>query len=728
MKKNIISALLIALALSIGFSSCEDMLEAKNERHGDINSVVSDTLYGYWGILKSLQNIGERYVILGECRGDLVDGTEYISDSIHAILAFDKENAYDGANRYLRAADYYHVINSCNAYITNCDTMQTDGQNRKVMIKEYAQVCAIRAWVYLQLVQVYGEVPYYTKPMTSTAEMEDFWASGAPTVNASNLKDKEVVTKLIEVRNTPIPNYDIYGLTTTTCHSTQCIFPANLVLGDIFLLEGSKASCAQAAEYYYDFLNSEYGGSLPVGDFCTAYRSRMTEEISYLSSGWINMFTERQKVSNTSELVTVIPSSTNKLWGIVQRGVNELFGFEPSIEVQTSGTDTASTTSASIRLAINLKHQLELSKGYKALGEAQTFETYIGQTGEEEVQVLEGASDARIHGMLMDTRDDEGNPVEFVMKQNPNGGYCTTYPVIYRKGNIWLRFAEAINRAGFPGYAFAILKSGVVNNGNWFPTDSADYVLDPEHYTTTYTAYNEDSVLVERTLESPDLPSLVGLLLDSLIYEDSISAAAACRFVPSTYTQWPDSGLVSLTCNYISMQEMRKAKVTPWMTFDTRFFNGSASIVVSNNPTEYSSSWRFYQGQGNRLCNGIHWRGCGLIMFNERNTTYNYVDQINRMLAMYEGAETELTREEIYDEANEDLVILAIEDLICDEMALETGVEGNRFFDLMRIARHRGDNDFLASRVAQRSGTMDPALRSKLLNEANWYLPLPIHK
>ena len=88
MKKNIIYIVLLALVTSISFSSCEDMLTPDMDRNDEIDAVAADTLYSYWGILKSLQSVAERYVVLGECRGDLVSGTEYVSDSIHAILDF----------------------------------------------------------------------------------------------------------------------------------------------------------------------------------------------------------------------------------------------------------------------------------------------------------------------------------------------------------------------------------------------------------------------------------------------------------------------------------------------------------------------------------------------------------------------------------------------------------------------------------------------------------------
>jgi hypothetical protein len=58
---------------------------------------------------------------------------------------------------------------------------------------------------------------------------------------------------------------------------------------------------------------------------------------------------------------------------------------------------------------------------------------------------------------------------------------------------------------------------------------------------------------------------------------------------------------------------------------------------------------------------------------------------------------------------------------------LENAFEGVRFYDLMRIALRRGDPDFLARHIAQRNGTgvEDAALRARLQNTTNWYLPLP---
>ncbi|MEN8155838.1 MAG: RagB/SusD family nutrient uptake outer membrane protein [Bacteroidota bacterium] len=66
------------------------------------------------------------------------------------------------------------------------------------------------------------------------------------------------------------------------------------------------------------------------------------------------------------------------------------------------------------------------------------------------------------------------------------------------------------------------------------------------------------------------------------------------------------------------------------------------------------------------------------------------------------------------------------ENLIISERAMELAFEGKRWFDLMRIARRRDDNAYLANFVARKFS--DPQekqeVKSRLMDEANWYLPV----
>ncbi len=71
--------------------------------------------------------------------------------------------------------------------------------------------------------------------------------------------------------------------------------------------------------------------------------------------------------------------------------------------------------------------------------------------------------------------------------------------------------------------------------------------------------------------------------------------------------------------------------------------------------------------------------------------------------------------------------VLGLEGKLIDESALETAFEGNRWPDLVRVARRENNPAFLADRVYQKLlKAGDPnaaATRAKLMNPANWYLP-----
>jgi hypothetical protein len=69
-----------------------------------------------------------------------------------------------------------------------------------------------------------------------------------------------------------------------------------------------------------------------------------------------------------------------------------------------------------------------------------------------------------------------------------------------------------------------------------------------------------------------------------------------------------------------------------------------------------------------------------------------------------------------------------IEDLIVEERALELAYEGHRWFDLMRIARHRENPAYLADKVAAKFSdeVKREEVRTRLMEMSNWYLPLKL--
>lgn len=73
-------------------------------------------------------------------------------------------------------------------------------------------------------------------------------------------------------------------------------------------------------------------------------------------------------------------------------------------------------------------------------------------------------------------------------------------------------------------------------------------------------------------------------------------------------------------------------------------------------------------------------------------------------------------------------ILEPVEDLILEERAMELAYEGHRWFDLMRIARHRNDPAYLADRVAAQFSDEEKKaeVHERLMDPQNWYLPLKL--
>jgi hypothetical protein len=75
--------------------------------------------------------------------------------------------------------------------------------------------------------------------------------------------------------------------------------------------------------------------------------------------------------------------------------------------------------------------------------------------------------------------------------------------------------------------------------------------------------------------------------------------------------------------------------------------------------------------------------------------------------------------------------IKAVEMLILNEAALESAFEGSRWNDLMRIAIRNNDNSIVANAIARKftlagDNATATSIQAKLMDKANWYLPLEI--
>ena len=125
-------------------ASCSDMLDTKSdmvEFTEDNNlSTPQDTLYSVMGIIRKMQVIADRTVLLGEVRADLMAPTDKATTAIKNVAKFD----FSTKNEYNQVSDYYAVINNCNYFIANCRYSTCQNWARRFFEKEFAAVKTYR--------------------------------------------------------------------------------------------------------------------------------------------------------------------------------------------------------------------------------------------------------------------------------------------------------------------------------------------------------------------------------------------------------------------------------------------------------------------------------------------------------------------------------------------------------------------------------------------------------
>lgn len=704
--KSIISLLVFLMSFGLATTSCEDMLTPDMDRNVE-NFTGRDTVNFYLGILSNVQEMIENNVILGEVRGDLCEPTDYVSDTISAVANFIPTE--DAENGLLNRAAYYKVINQCNYYLARVDTM-AQKNNIYYMRKEYAQVQAIRAWTYMQLVQNYGTVPFITRPVESAGTG---WESNSPegTVNADNLLDKLLENNLMRAyeyeRLLGLPNYGTFKTGAVDIPHKLTLFPTALVLGDLYLLRGASTSdYERAAAFYYDYL--EDAGAITNGNagFRVSYNGEDEIYTPNENGSWV-----MPTLNYNGDLITLVPSAANASIGKTLTRVAQIYGFDPhSSTSSTDQGDAGIALSGQISVQVNYKNrQIAPTPSYINLCQNQI---YALQESENKIEYPANLGDCRIDGTIKYMRED-GQRRAFIQKFCPRAmssesylsGFTFRYNMpVYRKRQIYLRFAEAINRAGFPRHAFAILRNG---------------------------------------LQAKKMPAI---RYDSVQYDD----------VNKTFKKVPYLRIVADGTGYIGIDEMRRALDHPDFldfTDDAKWNSQGIHAFGTGEHNDLDTLYTYDRIVGERMAQEALRAGAPAEA--ALRLRYSLLEESNTpTTGEGEGQPTEPDRSDYTElpaddpQVPTDLAqqINAVETLIADEMALETAYEGWRYYDLMRIARHKNaDNwgagvsgtQWMAWLISRRSLDLKPyenptqydaTLFGKLSDPNNWFLQSPIYK
>ena len=428
-----------------GFASCADFFDQESEHvvfsdKDHLNS-ATDSIYSVIGILNKLQAIGDRTVLLGEVRGDLVDLTTDANSDLRDVALF---NIGDD-NKYNNPTDYYAIINNCNYFIAKADTALKNNRNEYIFMKEYAAVKAIRAWTYLQLVLNYGSVPFVTEPILSKLEAEQNY----PKYDLQAVC-QYFINDLMPLTDRWADEYPGYGNIRSLRDgaSRLLFFPINVVLGDLNLwlasATGSQATYREAAIRYYKYISQRNGdnSAYPTGMNYYMWSPGSTTWNSFrsaISGSWSD-----EEYGQNTELITIIAGDSIRAEGNYSELRNLFYSREDNDYhvsiVPSQGMFDLSESQANCCLATNgtSVYYAPTDLTEHRAGDLRLYRSYSW-----------GQATNRLTGERFD--------VSYVEKQSFQNIH------IYRRTQVYLRLAEALNGAGFPRAAFSILSTGLNN-------------------------------------------------------------------------------------------------------------------------------------------------------------------------------------------------------------------------------------------------------------------------
>jgi len=428
---------------SLLFTSCEDFFEQESDHiiYADKDHLDNavDTIYSVTGIMDKLQALADRTILLGELRGDLVTITDYAPANVRQIANFNIDND----NIYNSPRDYYAVINNCNYFIANAKTDLKNNRNEYIFMREWAAVKAYRAWTYLQLALNYGQVRYVTTPILTKqdADNEDQYPL---------LDIKQLCNELIADLNPLVPlyaaEYPMYG-TIGSADTRLSFFPLYILLGELNLW---AENYREAALNYYRYINTRNGMNdyYPTGiNMATWGYQQLTiwNYNSWLTYGGYSFAGE--SYAKYGEQITMIPIS-NEYDSVPNPRFNQLRKLYNSRDEN----DYHVSIVPSARM-------IGISEAQDYCMVTTTFDTIFVPKGLE--RNLTG--DLRLATYWITEENYRGKNNEILTFQ-AIGKFRSRNVGIWRRQMVYLHMAEALNRAGYPRFAFKFLESGVNNS------------------------------------------------------------------------------------------------------------------------------------------------------------------------------------------------------------------------------------------------------------------------
>jgi len=459
MKRFFIKYCLLVVLGGTAFSSCKKTFDLLPQDQLDASQMyrnVYDADAAIVGLYGKFTSLAERYIVLNELRGDMLEYTDNADEYLRQIST----HSVTAENPYANPRPFYELIVNCNDVLKNFNSMHDAKKMKEAEFQErYSDVLFLRSFLYLQLGIHYGTVPYVTDALATLDDVNN--ESKFPKLTFNVLLDSLINVSERATYKDEYASSSTLAVTVDGYPTQKWFVNKKVVLADLHLWKGNYV---QAASYYRQVMETGTVGTVN-GSYYSMYK------VGWDSNGDIDHYITYSRAGDASTLVT------NSQWRIMFELPTTTEGFRREWVWAIPFDNKFKPENPFVKLFSNIggSYLVKPSKNATDMWDNEQQKSASAATGTPGIPY-----DAR--GQLS-WKNINGQPVvmKFLYNYINNN---TNLPLnvlqkdskwfLFRQTQLHMRFAEAANRVGRYRLAWGLLNSGIAGA---YPAPTSDVTL-----------------------------------------------------------------------------------------------------------------------------------------------------------------------------------------------------------------------------------------------------------
>ena len=459
MKRFFIKYCLLVVLGATAFSSCKKTFDLLPQAQLDASQMyrnVYDADAAIVGLYGKFTSLAERYILLNELRGDMLEYTDNADEYLRQIST----HSVTAENPYANPRPFYELIVNCNDVLKNFNSMHDAKKMKENEFQErYSDVLFLRSFLYLQLGIHYGTVPYVTDALATLDDVNN--ESKFPRLTFNVLLDSLINVSERATYKDEYASSSTLAVTVDGYPTQKWFVNKKVVLADLNLWKGNYV---QAASYYRQVMETGTVGTVN-GSYYSMYK------VGWDSNGDIDHYITYSRAGDASTLVT------NSQWRIMFELPTTTEGFRREWVWAIPFDNKFKPENPFVKLFSNIggSYLVKPSKNATDMWDNEQQKSASAATGTPGIPY-----DAR--GQLS-WKNINGQPVvmKFLYNYINNN---TKLPLnvlqkdskwfLFRQTQLHMRFAEAANRVGRYRLAWGLLNSGIAGA---YPAPTSDVTL-----------------------------------------------------------------------------------------------------------------------------------------------------------------------------------------------------------------------------------------------------------